>query len=353
MVFLMSIVLATATTGSLLDEPGLGGQFETARSVGMGGAQRAIADGIDAIYLNPAGMSVRPHYLIGGTFNWSQEPKEYVGSAAIVDSATTAVAVGLSYGFDRRAADAAGVMDTHRFHIASSYSFGGIVSIGVVFKYLTFKREHPARMAQSEQDLLNGTGVNRVDSAGKPFGSQLAGYPANYAVGYTNVLRGLNEYTFDVGMLVTPIPQVSLAVVGYNLLPNCTRDTPQADPKQKNAGFPNNVPGGCIEREIAPMAMAVALSANIIGLQLGADAVFDFWSKPTISERFHFGAEYTLFDTVPLRAGAIVDRVQNEIFWTVGAGLALSQFGLDMAFREGTSDPQNRTLVASIKLSLN
>lgn len=349
MYFLLSVLFATTTSaGSLLDEPGVGGQFETARSVGMGGAQRAIADQIDAIYLNPAGMSVKPHYLLGGTFNWSPEPKEYVGSAAIVDSATTSVAAGLSYGFDRRDNPATGVMDIHRFYVATGYSFGGVVSIGITFKYITYKREHPARMLQVDQDLLNGHGVNHGST-----GSQVAGYPADYATGYSNVLKGAADYNFDVGMLVTPIPQVSLAVVGYNLKPDCTQSVPQADPKQKNAGFPNNVPGGCSEREIAPLAMAIALSANIAGLQLGADAVFDFWSKPNIGERFHFGAEYTLFDLVPLRAGAIVDRIQSEIFWTAGAGIALTQFGFDFAFREGINDPDNRTLVGSIKLNLN
>jgi hypothetical protein len=334
--FVLWLAFAAASPGSLQDEPGLGGQFETARSVGMGGAQRAIADQIDAIYLNPAGMSVKPHYLIGGTFQWNQAAQEYAPSVAIVDSATTVVAAGLSYGFDRRSAADSGVMDIHRFHLATSYSFGGVVSIGLTLKYLTYKREFPSLLPQAQRAVVNNSTAD---------GSAAA------VVDLAKHVQGADVLTGDLGMLVTPIPQLSLAVVGYNLIPKC--DQSINDSKGKSVGFPNNVPGGCIEREIAPLAMSVAAAAHIMGLELGADIVFDFWTRAQMEPRFHFGAEYSILDMVPLRAGVIVDRVSDEIYWTAGAGIFLQQVGFDVGYREGTVQTSNRTLIGSIRVQLN
>ena len=192
------------------------------------------------------------------------------------------------------------------------------------------EREHPARVAAADQIFVYGT---------------------KDGVRVLNRLNGADDLNLDVGMLVTPIPQLSIGVVGYNLLPKC--DGPVPDKNGKSQGFPNNVPQGCLEREIAPLALAVAAAIHIAGLNVAADAVFDFWSLPTIGERFHLGAEYTLFDILPLRAGFIVDRVSSENYWTAGAGIMLSQLGVDLAYRQGINVSDNRTFVASLKLSLN
>ena len=49
---------------SVLAEPNVGGHPQQARSIAMGGAARAIADSPDGLFVNPAGLAAKKHYVI-------------------------------------------------------------------------------------------------------------------------------------------------------------------------------------------------------------------------------------------------------------------------------------------------
>jgi hypothetical protein len=256
----------------------------------MGGAQRAIADGIDAISLNPAGMAQSKRYLITLDYAWSQDANAHRPQLGVLDSQTTQVATGLSYSFERRVNS--GNLDVHRVHFALGYNIG-MLSVGLAGKFTTGARQ------QVRADLV----------------------PAQNGL-YT----GFNA---DVGLMLTPIPYLSLAVVGYNLVPTLEA------------------------RELTPLAMAVALAGHVAGLEIGADAVLDFVSRGHLLTRWHFGAEYAVGNVVPLRAGFIYDRVGDDMFWTLGIGFQQTSFGLDFGYRQGVARQDNRTLALSLRFGLN
>ncbi len=328
------LIAAAAGPDSILNSPSLGDQYETARSIGMGGAQRGIADQLDAIYVNPAGMVAKKQYIIGGNFAWQQDAKVYQPSIAIIDSATTSFAAGLSYGYERRDSAAIGVMNINRVALALAYDIGGYIAIGITGKYLQYDRDHPFRMSPTA-----------LAAAG-----QLEYATPNPAVGGVAALghiKSNDTFTGDLGIMVTPLKIVTISLVGYNLIPLNCKD------------FPGKVPQTCPNNELAPLGMAAGIGVHIMGLEADADVLLDFWSvrnaltnENKIAPRFHFGGEYTIASLVPVRAGFIVDNVGGDNLWTVGGGFVISQFGFDVGYRQAITQTDNRTVAASLRIML-
>lgn len=71
-----------------------------ARSLGMGGAYRALGYGAESVYGNPATMTAFKRYLVETSGTWGITAQEGQASAAMMDSQTTPyVAAGLGYNF--------------------------------------------------------------------------------------------------------------------------------------------------------------------------------------------------------------------------------------------------------------
>jgi opacity protein-like surface antigen len=293
LLFLALFVSATPDDASLLVDPTLGAHPQTARSIGMGGAQRGIADNTDALYLNPAGMGMNKRYVIEGNYSWSQQPNAHRPSAAIIDSATTVVAAGVGYNFERRVNS--GEMDVHRVNFGLSYTVGGIFGIGATFKYLNAVRTQYGRI---------------FDETTRAPRTSISPYPAEKVTAFTG----------DLALMLTPIQYFSVAVIGYNLLPNPTW------------------------AELTPLALGVAAALHIAGLEVDVDAVFDFTTLRRADARLHFGAEYTIAQIIPIRAGFIYDRIGQDLFWSAGAGFRHPSFGIDFGYRQAIARPDNRTL---------
>lgn len=330
MLWLAWIIGAAAGPDSALNYPSLGGQPVSARALGMGSAQRAVAIELDALTLNPAAMSLQRHYMFGGGFSWSQEAKNYRPSLALIDSETTFVAAGIGYSFERRDALASGLMDVHRAHFALSYSYE-FISVGVAVKY---QRGLRYCMNTQSVDRRNSCykapleGQATTDENGEAIQTPQAQADGPWARNYEGI-------SMDVGLTLTPIEQLTIAVVGYNLIPKCR-------------SFPND----CESREIAPMGLGIALGGRISDLTLAADVVLDFQSRRGTQPRIHLGAEYAIIGAIPVRAGAIVDRVGGDNFWTAGLGYRHTSFGFDVGYHQGTQRPDNRTFVASLRVTL-
>lgn len=296
---------------SVLAEPNVGAHPQTARSIGMGGAQRAIADATDGIFVNPAGIVAKKHYIIDASYSWTQEANAHRPGAAIIDSVTTVVGAAFAYNYEHRFNS--GSLGVHRLNFGLGYNIGGILAIGLTLKYTIAERNKDAYELLFTPEDENNPGAPR-----QPLDPNFS-IPA---LNFTGV-------TGDIGVLFTPIQYISVAVVGYNLIPNPM--------------WP----------EFAPIAMGFGAAGHIEHLEIDFDAVLDFSTRKKVSSRFHVGAEYTIVGMVPIRAGFLVDKVGNDMFWSLGAGFRHPSFGIDFGYRQAVERPNNRTLSLTFQYYMN
>ncbi len=283
---------------SMLVEPTVGGHPLSARGIAMGGAERAIADGVDAVYLNPAGMGMNRRYTVDAGYSWTQSANSHRPNVAIVDSATTVLSAGVGYSFDARLNS--GDFHIHRVNSAVAYTFGSIFGIGATFKYLDATR--------TKYDEIYDPATNAPRTSIFP-------YPA----------QRVRAFTGDLAAMLTPIQYLSIAVIGYNLIPNP------------------------VWAELTPIALGMGAALHIAGLHVDVDAVIDFTTRRRAEARMHFGAEYSIVGMIPLRAGFIYDRISSDMFWSLGAGFRHPSFGIDVGYRQAVGRPENRTLSIGVQ----
>lgn len=133
----------------------------------------------------------------------------------------------------------------------------------------------------------------------------------------------VNALTADLGMILTPGLGLSFALVGYNIIPITTDE--------------------------APMSMAAAAAWSMAGLSLAADWTLDFETKWPPAMSYHFGAEYYLFDMIPLRVGYLNDTIQGDSAISFGTGFSYQLFGFDIAYQQQLEDFNQRSIGVAIK----
>lgn len=73
-----------------------------------------------------------------------------------------------------------------------------------------------------------------------------------------------------------------------------------------------------------------------------------------LTSLFAVGGELLVADVVPLRASFVDDETRNASFWSAGLGLvSASGVAIDVAYRQGITDPSERTFAAALKLFLS
>lgn len=149
-----------------------------ARSLAMGGTYGASGRSADAIFGNPASMSMIPAYRVSFAGGWSPDTKSGLANAALMDSKSGPVAGGLSYnyvsggrGVDRR--------DAHITTVATSLP---------LFEFL------------------------------------LAGFSTHYVV--MTGARNANAMTVDGGVVIRFGEAFQLGASGHNLIPIYNPDLP-------------------------------------------------------------------------------------------------------------------------------
>jgi hypothetical protein len=180
------------------------------RSIGMGGALRGAATGTAALSLNPSGISLARSYVVEGGYQYLRGSDGHVASLAITDSTSGFnIGGGLYYNYATASPSGAGERGRHEAGAALSFPFGDKVSLGGTIRYLRISREMEA--------------VLKPKTNGFTFDAGLTVRPVSFiAIGVAG--RGLRDLedpqaplTLGGGLVLTPTPQLVVAVDAYNV----------------------------------------------------------------------------------------------------------------------------------------
>ena len=266
--------------------------LETPRGLGMGTGARAGAVGVSALAYNPANLSLGSAYHIealssvipGNDTTWT------IGSA-VVDSSTSRLALGTSFrgtfggedreyrGWDWRTA--AGISIVKQFG----------VGLGVRWARIDPRR----RTVES----VNGESRQRLGPS-------------------------LRAITMDAAVRITPIPQITIAGLGYNLI---RTDSPLAP----------QMAGGSVN--IAP----------IESLSFGGDLLVDMSTFDDPKVLGGGGLEYFAAGQVPLRAGYRRDQGRGLDQITASVGFVRRKFAIETALRQGVGSSSETFLLFMVR----
>jgi hypothetical protein len=296
LIALFATTRARADRSDLVPEVGFDyGEVQTARMAAMGGAMRALGNGITGVYLNPASIALtRVYHLQALAQIWPEAHRQTYGAGAI-DSSTSRLAAGIAGqygvldpdGVDRRWTDV---------RLAVAYPLSDHLYVGATGKYLKLRENGFARP---------GFGLPPPSAAS-------AGLPDQ------PIVDGL---TFDAGITVKPSDALYIGLVGTNLT-------------SPGTGFQPLMVGG-----------GVGYGNNDVTLE--GDFVADFTTFTNADGgsranfRAMFGFEFLAADHYPLRLGYRYDKNQSTHALSAGLGYIDPQFSVDFAFRRTVagSDP--------------
>jgi hypothetical protein len=257
-------------------------EIETPRITATNGATRALSSSTEALFDNPANMSVsRVYHLTALAQIWPESGRQSYGAAAVDSvgsSARLAGGVGATYntqdtdGIDRRWTD---------IRFAMSYPFSDQFYMGVAGRYLMLSQ--------------NGEG---------PLGTSLA----SGGLSGQKIVRG---FAFDAGATFKPTDGLSLSIVGSNL-------------NNPGNGFqPTSVAGG------------IGFGKDLFSLE--GDVAADFTTYDKTTTRAMAGGEVLLGDHFPLRAGYRYDDGAKSHSISGGLGYIDTTFGAEIAVRRVVS----------------
>ena len=275
--FLPSVAYAGPATTSVEQGYDLG-QIQAPRGIGMGGALNALGSSTEALYLNPANLTATRvyHFELLGTY-WLDAQRYSLGGS-VVDSSSSRLAGGFAgSGSCQDCIDSAGL---HRnftdLRLAVAYPFGTLLSIGGTARYL-----------HVDQAIATGPFGPSLVSDGTPNGPVLS------------------TFTFDLGVTLTPIPQLHFGVVGHNL----------TDPG--NGLAPTTLAGG-----VGYDGGTFAVEADMLG---------DFTTYARPEARVMAGGELFVGQHVPLRIGYRYDDGTKSDSVYLGAGYINKQWGVELS----------------------
>lgn len=288
--------------------------FIGARALSMGESYRATATGNDALYFNPAGLPTLKRYALEGQYLLSLSDENHQGDISVVDSKTSAVAVGIAYTFQ-------GSELTRRTTIGHTATFGiaypvfdRIFTIGAGLKY------------KNVSDAIAG----------------------NF----------LNALTADVGILSRIPGGLSLAAVGYNLIP---LTTVQSSYVPISAGFAAALDLGPLSAILfggganfgavqtaagIPSQNTGELSGPLNNLSLSFDWLINFQTLEGTKSRLSTGVEYLVAELIPLRAGYLYDELTGDHRVSGGIGVVVPYFALDVAYSQSLIDQFERRSIS-------
>lgn len=247
--------------------------YEGARLLGFAEAQRALARGNDAIYVNPAGLALANLYSVELGYVDDLLGSDRRFNASIVDSQAGAVAAGLAYTYSDRAEDefegTERRLEGHRTELSLATRLAQSAALGVSIRYLTYERR------EGEEELPEDD---------------------------------LKSVQVDIGFQWQIWEGLSLGVVGYNL-------TKSDDPE-------------------LPIGWGAGLGYQMEWFSIEADVRYN---AQVGHPAYSLAAGLVLWDQFPLRFGATYDYGADIWSISGGAGVVFDRFGLDVGFRQRLS----------------
>jgi hypothetical protein len=274
------------------------------RSMAMGGTLRAAPSADAALLLNPAGMSLGRFYAVNALYQFRASDSASLVNVSIVDSVTSRVAAGLfySYGHASPACTLAlgggktfaltETVNVHEAGIALSYPLANMLHLGVTTKYVRRSVDQPEGTPAETQE------------------------------------PSVSNVTLDVGAILKPISALSLAAVGYNLIP---------------------VEGSAYPREVG-FGVSYALGTVFLA---EFDAVLNLTGADSVKASYHGGGELFLGNTYAIRGGAMHDTLRQATYATGGLGLVSSKMGLDIGLRQMVNGGAETLVAFAIRLYVN
>jgi hypothetical protein len=263
-VSLFVLLLAAGGTARAFEE------FEGTRASAMGGATRAFAVGDSGPLLNPSGMTLIKAYSVEASYAYGTRLSEQFLHASVVDSTSESKFAGGLY-YTYRLDNPAGVAKGHGHEVGGSLAvpLGNAVSVGATLKWF--------RLAGDDEGPALSTG----------------------------------GWTFDAGLTVRPLPNLSLAFVGANLWDRHSGQAPQ------------NVSYGIAYAPLGTLVVAL-------------DGITTFTRDDLLGTRgtgVRAGAEMSLLQLLALRAGGGTDPMLG-VGYVAGGVSALSSVGaVDLGVR--------------------
>ena len=298
------LVAATASADPSELPPEVGynyGFTETPRIAATGAALRAMSNSDSALFINPANMAATRVYHIGAFAQiWPEASRQSYGGA-VVDSivSSTGLAGGLGGTYNRQDADG---VDRKAIDVrfALAYPFSKLFFVGAAGRYLSLE----------EDGFPRGLGQLRPSSA--------SGGLRDSAI--------VKTITFDAGMTLKPIPELSLALVGYNLT-------------DSGHGF-------------LPLMLSGAAGFGTEDFTIEADYLADFTTYDDTKSRIMGGGELLIADHFPLRIGYRWDEGAESHTLTGGAGYLDPAYSLEASIERTVSGDSSTAIVFGFKYHL-
>jgi len=313
---LLALVCVSASTSAQAQD------FVGARALGLSEAYRAIANGNDAIYFNPAGLSVLKRYGIEGHYVLALDEDGQQGDISLVDSKTNALAVGIAYTFQGSELTRRTTFG-HTATLALAYPiFDQLFSVGAGLKY------------KNVTDAIAGNYLNAV-SADVGILSHIPGGISIGAVGYNLVpIRSVESAHVPISAgfaLAWDLGPASSMIFG---------GSPSFGPIQTAAGVPSSGGFG-------------TMRGPLDGLTLSFDWLLDFETLQGTQSRLSGGLEWLVAELVPVRAGYLWDEQTGDQRVSVGIGVIVPNFGFDVGYQQSVVQFEDRVLSLSVKGFLN
>lgn len=257
-----------------------------ARPAALGSAYTGLADDVNSIQWNPAGIAYQDAYGVGFSYIDKVGLIEYQHLAAVVPLQAGVHGVGVSV-------ISSGDDALRELTVSAAYSrVVGPVSVGATVKY---------RSASFGDNTLSPDDFVVFD-------------PDEIAEGIANQVRGdASGFGFDLGLLYRPSERIGVGIMLRDVYADVSWDSSNDNPTNPARGsYTESVPFEAI------IGTAYHFTPTVV---VTADYVPSFDDE--VSNKIRVGGEVTLFDMVSLRAGVrqrVNDQPEDEKY-TFGFGL--------------------------------
>lgn len=260
------------------------GEHETPRMTALGGATRANANSLSALYSNPANLAAAQVYHVGAFGQIYPEARRQSYGGAIVDSLISSTGLAGGLGGIWTMQDPDGI---HRewmdLRFGLGMPLGDMFLLGLTGKYVTLQQ--------------NGTG---------PLGFS----EASGGLKDTNIIQTV---TFDAGVTLRATDEFFIAVTGHNL----------TNP----------------ETTLLPLMGGLGVGYATTDFGINADVVLESRTYERSRVRTNLGGEVLLADRLAVRAGYRYDQGQGGHALSGGLGYVDPSYSIDASLRRGLSDP--------------